>query len=507
MVVATEATQTLSFLRHPLWEHQQRSFAFVERLWDEHADGGGAMLALSMGVGKTLVSVALILQKGFARTLILCPKTVVPVWAAEFAKHTTAEVVICAPQSGSVAKRAEQILEAAYQAEQAGKPLVVVVNYEASWQPPVGPQIRDDVGVIKQRSFRADMFVDRGVLAKLGFDCLVLDESHRIKAWNGRASQWAQYLADRIPYRLALTGTPMPHSPLDLWSQMRVVDPGVFGTHFFKFRARYAVMGGYEMKQVVGFRNEGEMNEKFYSRALRITKDEVLDLPPFHHVTRACTLSKGAERLYRKFEKDLRTQVDAGTVTIQNGLTKLLRLQQVTSGYVRDDRGEDRRVDHTKEELLEELLEDLPSDEFVVVFAKFQHDLDVIHAVAAKVGRASLELSGRHNQLREWQQAPSAAVLAVQIQAGGVGIDLTRARYCVYYSQTFGLGDYDQSLARTHRPGQTRPVTYFHLLADLPDGESTVDQTVYDALSQKRNVVQSVLERRYGWIQRIQEGS
>lgn len=329
-------------------------------------------------------------------------------------------------------------------------------------------------------------------------DGLLTHNCHRIKSHLGRAARWAHYLGDRIPYRLALTGTPMPHSPLDLWSQMRVVDPAVFGTHFFKFRSRYAVLGGYENKQVIGFRNEDELHERFYSRALRITKDEVLDLPPFHHVTRTCTLSKGAAGFYRKFERELRTQVDEGSVTIQNGLTKLLRLQQVTSGFVRSDDGVDREVDHAKAELLEELLEDLPSDEPVVVFAKFQHDLDVVHAVAAKVGRANCELSGRRNQLREWQHG-GANVLAVQIQAGGVGIDLTRARYCVYVSQTFALGDYDQSLARTHRPGQTRPVTYFHLIATLPDGESTVDQTVYDALSQKRNVVQAVLERRYGW--------
>lgn len=80
-------------------------------------------------------------------------------------------------------------------------------------------------------------------------------------------------------------------------------------------------------------------------------------------------------------------------------------------------------------------------------------------------------------------------ILAVQIQAGGVGIDLTRASYSIYYSVGFSLGDYEQSLARVHRPGQTRNVVYIHLVA-----EQTIDEKVYRALSEKKNVVEAVIE-------------
>ena len=80
-------------------------------------------------------------------------------------------------------------------------------------------------------------------------------------------------------------------------------------------------------------------------------------------------------------------------------------------------------------------------------------------------------------------------MLAVQIQAGGVGVDLTRARYCCFYSPSFSLGDYEQARARVHRPGQTRKVTYIKLIA--PD---TVDERIYEALSSKKDVVRYVLE-------------
>ena len=81
-------------------------------------------------------------------------------------------------------------------------------------------------------------------------------------------------------------------------------------------------------------------------------------------------------------------------------------------------------------------------------------------------------------------------MLAVQIQAGGIGVDLTRARYCAYFSLGFSLGDYEQSLARCHRSGQERSVTYFHFVA-----EGTVDEKVYEALSKKEDIVKSVTSR------------
>jgi SNF2 family DNA or RNA helicase len=84
-------------------------------------------------------------------------------------------------------------------------------------------------------------------------------------------------------------------------------------------------------------------------------------------------------------------------------------------------------------------------------------------------------------------------VLAVQIDSGGLGVDLTRARYAIYYSLGFSLGSYEQSLARIHRPGQTRPVEYIHLLV-----KGTVDEKVMAALAARADVVKAVLQQLRG---------
>jgi SNF2 family DNA or RNA helicase len=168
---------------------------------------------------------------------------------------------------------------------------------------------------------------------------------------------------------------------------------------------------------------------------------------------------------------------------------KLLRLRQITSGFVGTDDGIKEVLDEGKTALLTELLQDLPSDVPVVVFGLFRWDLDQIHEAAKRAHRTSAELSGRRKELETWQAPDGPPILAAQLASGGVGIDLTRAAYAIYFSVGFNLGEYQQSLARVHRPGQTRPVTYIHLLT-----KDTVDEKVHWALEHRQNVIETVLK-------------
>ena len=123
------------------------------------------------------------------------------------------------------------------------------------------------------------------------------------------------------------------------------------------------------------------------------------------------------------------------------------------------------------------------------VFCVFRHDIQSIKHAATEAGRKAYELSGKKNELQEWQQSKEGDVLAVQIRSGALGIDFTRAKYCAYYSLGFSLGDYSQSLKRVHRQGQKRRVTYFHFIS-----QNTVDEKVYRALQSKADVVRTIVE-------------
>ena len=81
-----------------------------------------------------------------------------------------------------------------------------------------------------------------------------------------------------------------------------------------------------------------------------------------------------------------------------------------------------------------------------------------------------------------------AQVLAVQLDSGGEGVDLTRARFSIFYSLSFSLGKYDQARSRTHRPGQTNPVEHIHLIA-----RNTVDVKIMRALEKRAEIIESIL--------------
>lgn len=453
-----------------MWQHQLRAYWYAQyRLMAQ----GGAMLALDMGTGKSKVAIDLIhnMTEPNELVLITCPTSVLAVWEEEFAKHTphrwNETDVLVLPRSLSVAKRLRLAQEFAAKVNNCG-PKVIVINHEAVWRQP---------------------FKDWALKQKWAFG--VVDESHRAKSPGGVFSRFLSTLRSRCRYRLALTGTPAPHSPLDLYAQFRWTDPSVFGESNAAFRARYANlkhMGNYDI--VLGFKNTEEMNEKFHQGAIQVKARECLDLPESQHVVRTCELSDAEWKAYSEMRQDMLVLVAEGAITAKNALAKLMRLAQITQGVVRTEDGKEVEIGNSKIELLRDVLEDI--NEPVVVFCRFKSDLARIGTIANSMERPAFELSGDRNELEYWKASCAGgapAVLAVQLQAGGVGISMVQARYCIYLSVDFNLGNYDQSAARVLRPGQERNVTYIHLVA-----EGTIDQTIYDALSQRKDIVEAILD-------------
>ena len=455
------------------WEHQERALN-----WLNGRTFG--MLDMDMGTGKTRVTIQAWDTREVNHALIICPKVVLEggtdsVWSTEFAKHSDRNwYVYPVNPKWSVPKRHDKARQALELAEAMERPFALVVNYDAVWREPFASWIRT-----------------------VNWDASAYDESQRIKKPGGKASRYIGNLRNHIPFRLELTGTPMPHSPLDLYAQFRALDTSVFGTSFQRFKSRYAVMGGFENRQVIGWRNMDELMELFHEHTFIVSKPDVLDLPPVIHQVIPVELSPATIRAYREFERELVLEFDRGLVTADNALVKLLRLQQITSGYTKLDPEFDNgivEVGTEKKDTLRDLLSDLPDNESVVVFCRFRVDLDNVHKVAAELDRHSYELSGQINALNVWKVDAPGAVLAVQIQSGSVGIDLTKAAYAVYYSVGYSLGDFEQSVARLDRPGQTRSVTMYHLIA-----QSTVDVKVYRALHDKRDIVNAVVSGFGGW--------
>ena len=133
---------------------------------------------------------------------------------------------------------------------------MAVINYESTWREGVFEALLD---------WDADM--------------VIADESQRIKSHDAQQSRAMHQLGDKARYKLILSGTPVQNDAIDLYSQYRFLDPSVFGTNYYQFRNRYAIMGGFERRQIIGYRDMDELIRKEHSIAYRVTKEEALDLP------------------------------------------------------------------------------------------------------------------------------------------------------------------------------------------------------------------------------------
>jgi SNF2 family DNA or RNA helicase len=442
--------------------------------------------------------------------LIVCPIAVGPAWIKQIGLYETGSVTPW--QSQIAAAKWAARLPAAMLAKDmgTGKSLTALLSLNAGPLHPVllvegssaarAKRLRGEAMRAGKRGVCAIMNYDsvwRGDLAKAvsetSWDAIILDESHRIKSPGGKASRWLAKLGEKHPQakRLCLTGTPIPHSPLDFYGQFRFLNPQVLGGSFVNFRRRYAECDARFPSQVKRWLKQDELAERTDPYIWRVKIDDVLDLPVAMHEVLPVPLDGKAARYYRDLERDMTAEIDAGTVTASNALTKLLRLQQATGGYARTDEAGTVLIDGMPSKIatLEDRLGDLSELEPVVVFCRFRTDLNEVGAMARRLGRTYAELSGEQNQLAAWQGG-HATIIGVQIQSGGAGIDLSRSAYCFYYSLGFSLGEYEQSLARLRRPGQTRCVRYYHLVT-----QGTVDEQVYGALRERRNVVDAVLTK------------
>ena len=280
LVVAAEPEIKLPVgLRTRPWRHQVAALRFA---LDKFAAGmHGLLLAMGMGTGKSLVALILILLLRTRRVLICAPLRVVPVWVTQFERHVEAAVVVAAldEDSGGVAKKMEIAAAKMRLAETLDAPFVAVINYDSAWREPFASWAE------KQR-----------------WDLVILDEAHRIKAPGGKASLFFKRLRKFAAYRLALTGTPLPHGPMDIYAQFRFLDITIFGPSFSAFRTKYAVMGGYHNKQITGFQKLDELERLMSRITFRVTAmldrllhhGHVLKCGPRSWRTKAATAAAGA---------------------------------------------------------------------------------------------------------------------------------------------------------------------------------------------------------------------
>lgn len=430
-----------------------------------------------MGCGKTLTAIATAgaaYQAGkISKVLIVAPTSVCSVWPKEFEEYADfkANVKVMLGDKRHRLKALSDLDAFPFKALK-----VAVINYESTW--------RDGI-------FDA--------LLEWDADMIICDESQRIKTHDAEQSKAMHKLGDQARYKLILSGTPVQNNAIDLYSQYRFLDPTIFGTNFYQFRNRYAIMGGFNRHQIVGYRDLDELIQKEHSIAYRVTKEEALDLPEQTFLQRYITMSTKEKSLYDRLKRDSFAELEnGGQITATTVLTKLLRLQQFTGGFlVADGSEKPELVSKGKLNALEDIIDDYVIDagKKLVVFARFRPEIDLIGKLLDKKKiqygsiYGDIKLEDRGDIVKDFQTNPATKVFLAQIDTAGLGITLTAADTCVYYSVNFNYAAYSQSLARIHRIGQKNVCTYIHLIT-----EGTVDETILRALAKKEDLAKTIVD-------------
>ena len=325
------------------------------------AKSKGFALLYEMGAGKTLTALAIMGQLyklGKIRTaLIVAPTSVCSVWVDEIAKFA-AYKAHAIHITGDKKRRVEAISEMTTRDTESLK--VLIINYESVHR----------MGIYE-------------ALQRYAPDMIIADESQRIKTHNAKQSKAMHALGGTAKYKLILTGTPVQNNAVDFWSQYRFLDPTILGSNFYAFKNRYCRMGGYGNHQIIGYRNLPELTSKVHSIALRVTKDECLDLPEKTYMYTRLEMSPKERAQYDKLRIQSVTELeDSGEeVTAHTILTKILRLQQLTGGYIKPDESERyEQVSTLKLDALRDILEDyvIGTGKKLVIFARFRPELEGI---------------------------------------------------------------------------------------------------------------------------------
>jgi len=409
-------------------------------------------LFLEQGLGKTLTMLAYLdwlkSKKGKIKALVVVPNTLVENWLEEVTLHSD---MTCTLLTGSKEKRLNRLTDESD---------IFVINYEAT---------RIMYKALKEKKF----------------DVLILDESQKVKNFKSRACYDISMV---VPKRYLLTGMPVSQSPLDVFGQYRVLDPTIFGISYYRFRTRYAVLGGFMGKVPIQWRRLDELKEKVFSCAVRKTKEECLDLPDKLYQVVHLDLPDEQKHLYNTLKKEFIFEFSGAVVTAPIVLTRLMRFSQITSGFTKSVEGEEIEFEkNPKISYVIDFISDLDDTSKVVIFCRFRKEIKMLEAAFRLHNISSVTVHGdvrdRISRIKKFNTDKNIKVFVGQISTAGVGVNLTAASYCIFFSNTYSYADRAQAEARLHRIGQTSNVTYLDLLM-----RNSIDTRVHSVLRKKESL-------------------
>lgn len=470
--------------------HQRRAF-----LLGRERDFFG-LIPMDMGTGKSKVALDIAAWRsqyaGLRAVVILAPNGVHRKWSEQqIPEHWAGGPLRNMLWTSSRRDTLAVEIETANRTTPPGTTIVVCVNIEALSQ---GAGARPAKQVIQ---------LLESVRRTGGKSMVVVDESTRIKTPSAQRTRTAYAIGAEADHRLILSGTPVTKGVEDLYAQLQFLSRDILDCRTYTaFKARYCNMGGFEGRQVIGYRNLDDLMSRMSPWTFGVRKEECLDLPPTTYDELPVDLTPEQRRVYSDLRDEFLVKLDSGDeVGVDNALSLLTALQCVVCGYlpVRNDEGKIVRYEVlpcNRPATMMSLLEGFPRQ--FVVWARFRRDIDnILEALsAAKITAVrydgSVSEADRADNLATFIRGEAQGFVGTQ-SAGGIGLDLVVADLAIFYSNSFDRELRWQAEARTHRIGQTRPVNYYDLVSP-----GTIDRKILSAFKSTAGVVELLFPKGAG---------
>lgn len=340
-----------------------------------------------------------------------------------------------------------------------------------------------------------------------------VDESQNIKTHSATRSQKIVEVGRMCDWRHILTGTPLTKNPMDLFMQFEFLDPNIIGLgDYYSFRNRYAVMGGFDNKQIIGYSNLEELIELVAPYTFQVRQNEVIDASKTY-VVREVQMTDAQKAVYQDLRKYSKIEGEGGNLQVQNVLEKMLRLQEIVGGH--------RSIEYTPEQIEEHIrtwgpakklartyrqpipgrnpkIEELLAcaEEYegsMIVWCAFIEEIQAVStALRAKYGDdqvveiyGAVDEAQRDINVNQLFQQRKARFCVGNTSTGGVGLTMDVADTIVYFSNTFNFGHREQSEERGTADGKSI------LIVDIVV-PGTVDMTIMAANQEKKDVSEYV---------------
>ena len=317
---------------------------------------------------------------------------------------------------------------------------------------------------------------------------VAIDEIHKCK--NPQSQQGKGIMKINSVYKVAMTGTPLMNTPMDLYIILKWL--GYEKHSFYAFRNHHCIMGGYGGYEIVGYKNMKEIQEQLDTMMLRRLKDDVLDLPDKLYIDEYVEMSGKQEQVYREVKAEIKANIDQISVA-PNPLAELIRMRQATgyTGILSSTIKESAKLDRM-EELVEEAIE---NGKKVVIFSNWTQMTDEIFRRLNKPEYMPQRITGETNDndrqqiVNEFQTNEVYKVLIGTIGAMGTGLTLTEGTVEIFVDEPWNKALKNQAEDRCHRIGQHNNVTIYTLLT-----KNTIDERIHDLVEQKGAMSDAIID-------------